>query len=504
MYPQNQDFDGIKALTGDNEWDSANMRKKWTRIENNLYSNPPSPWDTAEQDSWQTGYEGWQYVSRYDWAYWSRRDPQLRATRKIWYDKTTSLMDPFPYVDPNRLSNNGLEGFFKVPIGTRKGFRTTHYQYIKNTLRSFPDKLFLHLNSLATKVIFNGLTATGVEYITGPSLYKADPRYSASSQPTQTVQATARKEVIISGGTFNSPQLLKLSGVGPKAELQNLGIPVVLDLPGVGTNMHDRYEVGVNYKMANTWKNLNGCTFQNNTQTDPCYKKFYAKREGQTLYSGNGLTMASVQKSTNAKNTPGAPPDVVVFMGTTYFAGYFPGYAYDSSSKGYNSLAALVLTSHTKNRAGTVTLRSTDPRDVPEIRFKYFDEGSDSQGVDMDATEQGVLYIRNQLTQQAAFRSFVLNEQGPLSNYSDANIRQGIKDEAWGHHACCSNPMLGSSNPNSVVDSKFRVIGLNNLRIVDASVFPNIPGYFIMVSIYQISEKATDDILEAAGATPYG
>jgi len=213
--------------------------------------------------------------------------------------------------------------------------------------------------------------------------------------------------------------------------------------------------------------------------------------------------MASTQKSDYAKAN-NQPPDLVVFQGTTYFAGYYPGFSIAGAVNGGDALSTLVLRAHTKNRAGTVKLNSNDPRDVPDINFHYFNEGTDTAGLDLDAVEQALLYIRNNLNMQPKFRSnYYVQEIGPMAKYSDSQLRQGIMDEAWGHHACCSNPMGLTSDDNAVVDSKFRVIGVKNLRVVDCSIFPNIPGYFVMVPIYMISEKATDDILRTAGATPY-
>lgn len=77
----------------------------------------------------------------------------------------------------------------------------------------------------------------------------------------------------------------------------------------------------------------------------------------------------------------------------------------------------------------------------------------------------------------------------------DEEIGQFIKDEAWGHHACCTAAIGNTADPNAVLDSKFRVIGVDNLRVVDASVFPSIPGIFIQAPIFMISEKAADVIL---------
>lgn len=122
--------------------------------------------------------------------------------------------------------------------------RSSPWNYITDTLQATHDDgsprypLSLSPNSLATRVLFNEESsdkprAVGVEYLTGiPGLYEADPRYNTSSEPEmKTVKA--KREVILSGGVFNTPQILKLSGVGPREELEEHGIPVVVDLPAV-------------------------------------------------------------------------------------------------------------------------------------------------------------------------------------------------------------------------------------------------------------------------------
>lgn len=82
----------------------------------------------------------------------------------------------------------------------------------------------------------------------------------------------------------------------------------------------------------------------------------------------------------------------------------------------------------------------------------------------------------------------------------EASVRRFVEDNAWGHHASCSNPMGRRDDPNAVVDSDFRVIGTTGLRVVDASVLPRIPGFFIVTPVYMIAEKASDVILADAGS----
>ncbi|EHL00988.1 putative Choline dehydrogenase, mitochondrial [Glarea lozoyensis 74030] len=148
-------------------------------------------------------------------------------------------------VDPNRDQATGI---FGLPSHTRSnGQRYSSRDYILDTINlKYP--LTLSMNSLATRILFNttGCTtkprATGVEYLAGKSLYKADPRYSPSNKGILTT-ATARKEVILSGGAFNTPQLLMLSGIGPPDQLSALSIPLLVSSPGVGKNMQDNQEV---------------------------------------------------------------------------------------------------------------------------------------------------------------------------------------------------------------------------------------------------------------------
>ena len=113
--------------------------------------------------------------------------------------------------------------------------RSSLAHYINNVAK-VGHPLTISLHSLATKILFEENDgkpkATGVEYLVGEGLYSVDARYN-SSQEAETKTVKARKEVIISGGTFNTPQILKLSGIGPREELEKLGIPVLVDLPAV-------------------------------------------------------------------------------------------------------------------------------------------------------------------------------------------------------------------------------------------------------------------------------
>jgi choline dehydrogenase len=370
--------------------------------------------------------------------------------------------------------------------GQRYGVR----EHVLQTAAALPNNLIVMNNCLVTRVLFasDGKTATGVEYVQGQSIYRASPLASQTGPLPQKMQMTASREVILSCGTFNSPQLLKLSGIGPGAELSALGIKPVVDLPGVGLNMQDRYELGVLSQMKSPLAYLAPCNPFNPAQ-DPCLAEFFA---GLGPYTTNVTFLSDIRKS-----FPNVPErDLVVFFAAGYFRGYVPGWQIDAFSH-FNVISSLILKAHTLNTAGTVTLRTADPRDPPEINFHYFNEGTDTDGQDLAACVEGLQIARNI---NAQLGDIIEKELFPGPNYvGSAGLAEWAMNEAWGHHASCSNKMGPKSN-GGVVDSNFKVYGTNNLRVVDASVFPDIPGYYPMVPLLMISEKASDVVLAAAAA----
>jgi choline dehydrogenase len=153
---------------------------------------------------------------------------------------TTDILGAVPNKDE-------ISSFYSMSShATAQGKRSTPNTYIRATLND-PKKypLTVAMNSLVTRVLFANATTTptaiGVEVMEGASMYKADPRHVEGAKGGL-VQYMAKREVIVSGGTFNTPQILKLSGIGPAAELKKFNITVIKDLPGVGENMADNYE----------------------------------------------------------------------------------------------------------------------------------------------------------------------------------------------------------------------------------------------------------------------
>jgi choline dehydrogenase len=484
--PHASDWDGIASITGDNSWASTNMNQYLDKVYEWLPVEPTDP--TILLDDLKLT----QHLAAGAAVMGVGPDPVAAVTGLL----GTLAVDPNSQLNPARDST---EGFFQIPLIMKAGTRTAVRDFIADTVqKGYP--LTVRENCHVTKINFdNSATpkAIGVNFLDGSSLYRASPLSGGQGTPGT---ATATKEIIISGGAFNTPQMLKLSGIGPAAELQALNISVISDLPGVGTNMQDRYEIPVNVKHPTDFSILNGCDFAS-TPDDPCLLKwennpYILAQRG--AYATNGLAAAMVQRSNYASNTD---IDLFIFGGPVDFTGYFPDWN-DAVASDHMHFSWYTLKAHTRNKAGTVQLRSADPLDTPIINFNYFDTGTTTGGadnLDLLAMVEAVNQSREALQRYYDYAilggdSFVEEEPGPAVQ-STEDIGQYIKDRAWGHHASCSAPIGADNDPNAVLDSQFRVRGVQNLRVVDASVFPTIPGVFIQAPIFMVSEKAADVIL---------
>ncbi|MEM9101908.1 MAG: GMC oxidoreductase [Pseudomonadota bacterium] len=496
VYPQNNDFDRIAELTRDYSWDAYKMRSYFERLEQ--CQHVPRPWFPWFNPS-RHGFDGWLKTNVNDITLLT----EDRAIKDI--VKAAALEADLGDIFEEFLSGNfgldinnfnvakGEEGAFLTPLAVNE-FRQRHgvRELLLETQQKYPGKLTIKTNALATRILLDEQnTAVGVEYAEGQHLYRADAQWSPNAIPTALKQIRASREVILSGGAFNSPQLLKLSGIGPAQELIEHGIDVRVDLPGVGNNLQDRYEITVVNEMEDDVALLKECTF-GATEDDPCLKRYYDTKGGGP-YGTNGNIFSIVKRS----QAHLADPDLYVFGSPADFRGYYPGFSQDAAS-GKNYFSWVVLKGHTNNTAGSVNLKSNDPFEVPEINFRYFDEGNDTTGDDLAGVVEGTKLARSIMDNVFA-KQHVAREVYPGAEIqSDEQMGEVIKNDAWGHHASCTNPIGVKGDPKAVLDSDFRVYGTKNLRVVDASIFPYIPGFFIVTSVYLIAEKASDVILNDA------
>lgn len=512
--PQDCDWNHIAELTGDPSWKADNMNLYFARLENCTYVPRPGTlkhiarsvaWSIValfkghkDWRTWRTGhgYEGWLTTSEAD-PRLVLKDWRIVAQLTKAVRRTIGLGNPFLSIftrlDPNDLRNSmdGREGPAFTPLAVANGKRNGPREYLMRVKKDFPNNLTIQLYSLASKILFEGKRAVGVEFYEGKHLYEADPQArkqdGASAEFTKR-EAFASREVIICAGAFNTPQLLKLSGVGPAEELKKFDIDVVVDLPGVGENLQDRYEVGVVTEFSNPYRLLEGASFAPPGDEGPADPFFTQWESGKGIYASNGALLGILKRSSPDKQEP----DLYIFGLPGYFVGYKPGYS-ALFERGRNHFTWAVLKAYTKNNAGRVTLQSKDPRKWPLINFHYFAEGTDKSGADLDAVVDGVQFVRRLNKWLRA------TELAPGPKYEDtAKLKEFIQNEAWGHHASCTCKIGADDDRMAVLDSRFRVRGTEGLRVVDASVFPKIPGYFIVSAIYMISEKAADVIIEDA------
>lgn len=567
--PNDADWDHIAEYTGDDSWRSQNMQGYFAKIENCLYYAVYRTfagktlgllfrfleWSArvldprGQLDPGGHGSAGWQKTSFIDplvIAGIARGDRTFLGVLKdvlfaalanrnaaTMFGRAFARLQILQFLDPNVRSPD-IESRARVSlisIGTDGKRRCGLRDHLLNVKAEFPDRLVILNPAHATRIVFdkhgNGVPrAIGVEVRIGPYLYAASPMHGGNDAAPLTQQVFARREVIVCGGAFNTPQLLMLSGIGDAAHLHGMvegpcgrdGKPVapVVHLPGVGRNLQDRYEVSVISETREPFSTLDGVSFDPGDATDPMLRQWLTDQSG--LYSTNGGALAMMMSSAGGTGVR-SDPDLFIFGLPAAFRGYYWNYSRQllcrsmtSNEKTRNLWSWVILKAYTNNNNGTVRLRSADPLATPEINFHSFDdtsEGAQDCSSDVDALCDAINRTR-EINRRVS--GFACEVQPGLDkpDYSPA-LRHWIKNEAWGHHACgtCrighdpwrADPR-GLQDQYAVVDSQFRVHGVEGLRIVDTSVFPRIPGYFIVTPTFMISEKAADVLLADSESYP--
>jgi choline dehydrogenase len=508
VYPHARDWEHIMRITGDKSWNPSNMRKLYQKME---------MVDYVPAGSQGHGFGGWLGVHRAP-VEMAAPDATLLTvgltTAKIIssgvVEEATNveriMSGDMNSADPGR---DVSEGVWQIPLAIKNDSRSGARDAIMNVYNAKTDTgkrkypLEIALNTFVTRVLFASNTtggrprATGVEFIKGKSLYRADPRSGRAAAERINGRVIATRDVILSAGAYNSPQLLKLSGIGPRDELTKLKIAVRVDLPGVGTNLQDHFEIGLTLQANEAFPIIQNCTF--NQPGDPCLALW---REGKGVYGHtNGFSYGVIKKSSVAQQDEifGHIPDIFIFGGIADFRGYYPNYSRDVYSN--RNWTWVVLKAHTGNTAGTVKLASADPLDPPHITFNYFDTGTIKNGEDQrdliamaEAVELARKISRNVSTPTSNGPVFTEVYPGPNTQLNHG-LTDYIKSESWSHHASCTCPIGADNDPMAVLDSKFRVRGVDGLRVVDASVFPRIPGFFVAAPTYMMGEKAAEAIL---------
>lgn len=256
------------------------MRDVFVTVERNLYL-------TTNESKAGHGFDGFMNIGQGDSSYYLQAPGRLALLSHLAESLEGHSLDQATVLDYLERDGNYLgasrdkaTAFYGLPNHNNNfGRRWSPRDFVLDTVNGTNGKLTLQLESMATKVLFDQTydvpRAYGVEYIEGAGVYGATWQYDAATAPNGVLKrAFARKEVIVSGGVFNSPQLLQLSGIGNATHLQSLGIPVVADLPGVGLNLRDNQELPVaGYSPENITTTLTDsrwaeCTY--GAEGDPC------------------------------------------------------------------------------------------------------------------------------------------------------------------------------------------------------------------------------------------
>ena len=520
VIPQASDWNHIAEITGDRSWRAESMRRYFARLEKCSYVDKPGSlaailngiasatidilhgripdWNEAHGH----GFRGWLTTSEANPKLVLKDkeliDVILEATGEVLKDHVGDIIErTLTKFDPNddRNAADSPEGLSFTPLSVDRGKRIGPRDYLLDVQKRFPKQLAIHMHALATRILFEDKRAVGVEYIDNAHICRAD---SADPAALPRMQVRATREVIVAGGAFSTPQLLMLSGVGPTNVLRKFRIPVVADLPGVGENLQDRYEIGVVSDFVRDFALIEGGTFRPPRQgeTPDAFLKQW-DTDGTGVYASNGALVGIIKKS--RKDLP--DPDLYIFGLPGFFKGYWPGYS-AAFERHEDVFTWAILKARTQN-TGSLTLNSANAWDQLSINFKSFGDGKRANDPDLEALVDGVKFVRNMNRRLEEWEVIKKDgEQLPGSNCdTDDKLREFIRNEAWGHHASCTCKIGADADPMAVLDSRFRVRKIKGLRVVDASVFPKIPGYFIVSAVYMISEKAADVILEDARRT---
>jgi choline dehydrogenase len=376
-------------------------------------------------------------------------EPIMEAARRAGYPTTDDI------------NGEKAEGFARgeATIDRRGRRASTARAYLSAAVESRPN-LRIELHALTTRILIERGRAIGVEYVQGGQ-----------------VQAIrAEREVILCGGTYNSPQLLMLSGVGPAAELEQLGIRPVANLKGVGRNLSEHPAVMIEFAATRPVTFLNELRIDRATVSAARWALFGSGPFATQINSANGIvrTDRSLDR-----------PDVQYMCNPVRMDAnlWWPVFA----KKPRHVFSVGVVGLHPRSR-GSVSLRSANPTDTPRIVFNAL-----SEAADMETLRRGIREAR---------RIYRTPPQGELTGEeltpgkgvsSDADLDAFIRQRAQLTQHPVGTCSMGKG-PDAVVDSQARVYGVEGLRVVDASIMPTVPGGNTNAAVIMAGEKVSDMI----------
>ncbi|KAL1923870.1 uncharacterized protein VTP21DRAFT_6905 [Calcarisporiella thermophila] len=434
VYPSKRNFDSLVRLTGDQTFSESNMREMYFKTtERNYYPLKASPG--------LHGKSGWFPISYYNplKLVGLASLNLLRIIDLQLYNMFLAFVgNPKHYLNfyfAGALGNS-VEGTAFVPMNVDPNTMEcgNFAGYILDTANSLSN-FDIWTNTSATRVIIDDdKVARAVEYKQGKYLFKASPlSTNANRQNAIGGIVKARCEVIVSAGAFNTPQLLMLSRIGDQDYLR-------------------------------CKSSLIGSCEQ---PPRPLRNVYVNKSTGP--YTFNEVIGGVLRKSQPNRGEL----DIFTYTVAGYFPKFYVGFSQDIP-KNFDSVTQIILKAHTSN-PGVVRLTSGDPFDMPDINFNYFAKNGDEDIKD--------------------FTQELREVQPGFDVNTDKEIENFVRKETFGHHACCTANLGADSDSMSILDGKFRVRGVKNLRVVDATIFPAVPGYFPVLFVHMLGLKSADTIL---------
>ena len=362
------------------------------------------------------------------------------------------------YPETNDYNGQQQEGFGPMHMTVGNGVRSsTSNAYIKPVIKR--PNLEIITGVLVERVILENKKATGVEY--------------SVSGRKKTIKA--KKEVLLCAGSIGSPQLLQLSGIGPKQVLNNAGVEVVHELPGVGENLQDHLEV---YFQYNCKKPITLNSKLNLFSKGLIGVQWILAKTG--LGATNHFESCGFIRSRAGIEWPNIQyhflPAAMRYDGNAAMKGH--GYQVHA---GVNKVSS----------RGNVRIKSSDPSSKPSIIFNYLETEEDRQDW------RDCIRLTREILSQPALDEFNGGEASPgLEVKSDDEIDAWVRANVESaYHPSCSCKMGSSNDPMAVVNSDGQVIGIDNLRVIDSSVFPTIPNGNLNGPTIMLAEKMADSVI---------
>jgi choline dehydrogenase len=392
--------------------------------------------------------------------------PLTNPLHKAWLDAGAQAGYPMTS-DVNGFQQEGMGRMdMTVYKGTRWSAANAYLRPIRHR-----KNLEIRAQALATRVLFTGGRASGVAYQQG-NLHKT---------------ATARREMILAGGPINSPQLLKLSGIGPAAELRAHGIEVLADRPGVGENLQDHLEF---YFQVACKQPVTLYSSMNPLAKAMIGLRWLLRRDG--LGATNHFESCGFIRSRSGIRYPNIQYHFLPLAVT-----------YDGKSLATCHGFQLHVGPMRSKSRGHVRLKSNNPLEKPEIRFNYMSHREDWEEM------RACVRLTREIVAQKAFDPYRGEEMQPGAGVvSDEAIDDFIRAKVESaYHPSCTCKMGSPDDPMAVVDPQTRVIGVAGLRVVDSSIMPRVTTGNLNAPTIMIGEKGADFILGkpqlAASNAPY-